>query len=129
MFLEVEVARIVLSEHGDDNLIILKEKSGMRTVSISVGILEALLIRNHLHHKVVPRPLTHDLIYSAATAMGGVFEDVVICDLKEDVYYAFLRIKQNGKMLEIDCRPSDAIAVAVVSLPPLKIMVRADLLE
>jgi hypothetical protein len=76
-----------------------------------------------------PRPLTHDLLVSAVEAMGAEFQDVIISDLKEHTYFAKLRLRHEGEVLEIDARPSDAIAVAVTCDPPLPIYVNESVLE
>ena len=74
-----------------------------------------------------PRPLTHDLIASAIDQLGGDFQDVYISELREHTYYAKLRIRKDGELVEVDCRPSDAIALAVTAKVP--IYVAEDVLE
>ena len=64
-----------------------------------------------------PRPLTHDLIVNVVENLGGEFQDVVISELKDGTYYARLRVRHDGELVEIDARPSDAIAVAVTCNP------------
>jgi bifunctional DNase/RNase len=66
-----------------------------------------------------PRPLTHDLIVSAVELLGAEVRDVVINDLKDQTYFAKLRLAKDGELIEIDCRPSDAVAVAVTAKVPL----------
>jgi hypothetical protein len=76
-----------------------------------------------------PRPLTHDLIVSTVESLGAELDSVVISELREHTYFARLRVKQNGELVEIDSRPSDAIAVAVTCDPPLPIYVAEEVLE
>ena len=76
-----------------------------------------------------PRPLTHDLLVQAVETLGGEFQDVVISELKEHTYFALLRVRHEGELLEIDARPSDAIAVAVTCDPPLPIYVSEEVLN
>jgi hypothetical protein len=76
-----------------------------------------------------PRPLTHDLLVSVADNLGGEFQSVVISELKDHTYYARLRIKHEGELIEVDARPSDAIAVAVTCDPPLPIYVAEEVLN
>ena len=76
-----------------------------------------------------PRPLTHDLIVQSIEAMGGDLQDVVISELKDHTYFAKLRARQEGELVEVDARPSDAIAVAVTCDPPLPIYVAEDVLN
>nr|MCS5616906.1 bifunctional nuclease family protein [Pirellulales bacterium] len=80
------------------------------------------------HHQA-PRPLTHDLLVAAVEMLGGEFQDVVISELKEHTYYAVIRVLKDGEIIEIDARPSDAIAVAVTCEPNLPIYVSEDVLE
>jgi bifunctional DNase/RNase len=79
-------------------------------------------------HKEAPRPLTHDLLVNSVEALGGEFQDVVISELKDHTYYAMLRVRHEGELIEIDARPSDAIAVAVTCDPQLPIYVSEDVL-
>ncbi|MDO7689057.1 MAG: bifunctional nuclease family protein, partial [Pirellulales bacterium] len=76
-----------------------------------------------------PRPLTHDLLVAAVELLGGEFQDVVISELKEHTYYATLRVEKDGGIIEIDARPSDAIAVAITCEPNLPIYVAEEVLE
>ena len=76
-----------------------------------------------------PRPLTHDLIVGVVESLGAEFQDVVISELKEHTYFARLRVRQDGELIEIDARPSDAIAVAVTCNPHLPIFVSEEVLN
>jgi uncharacterized protein len=76
-----------------------------------------------------PRPLTHDLLVNIVEALGAELDSVVISDLRDHTYFAKLRIRQEGEIIEIDSRPSDAIAVAVTCNPPLPIYVSEDVLN
>jgi bifunctional DNase/RNase len=80
------------------------------------------------HHQA-PRPLTHDLLVAAVELLGGTFQDVVISELKEHTYFAVIRVLKDGDVVEIDARPSDAIAVAVTCEPNLPIYVAEEVLE
>jgi bifunctional DNase/RNase len=78
---------------------------------------------------VSSRPLTHDLLVNLVEQLGGELDSIVISDLRERTYYAKLRIKHEGELIEVDARPSDAIAVAVTCTPPLPIYVNEEVLE
>jgi bifunctional DNase/RNase len=80
------------------------------------------------HHQA-PRPLTHDLLVAAVELLGGEFQDVVISEIKEHTYFAVIRVAKDGEVVEIDARPSDAIAVAVTCEPNLPIYVSEEVLE
>jgi bifunctional DNase/RNase len=66
-----------------------------------------------------PRPLTHDLIASVIDQMGGELQDICINELRDHTYYAKLRIRNSGELIQVDCRPSDAIALAVTTRVPI----------
>lgn len=133
MPVQMMLARIVLNEIANRNLIFLKEVDGERQFPIEIGMCEAKSIDQRvkkLHKTLVPpRPLTHDLVVNAITDLGGKLDSVIITELRSDTYFARLRVLQNGELLEIDSRPSDAIAVAVSCSPPLPIYVAEEVLE
>jgi bifunctional DNase/RNase len=124
----MELSRIIISEINSEQVIYLKEIDGDRTFPILIGIFEATSIDRRVKHQEAPRPLTHDLLVNAVEQLGGQFQDVVISELKEHTYFAVLRVRQEGELIEIDARPSDAIAVAVTCDPPLPIYVAEDVL-
>ena len=124
----MELSRIIISEINSEQVIYLKEIDGPRTFPILIGIFEATSIDRRVKHQEAPRPLTHDLLVNAVELLGGQFQDVVISELKDHTYYAVLRVRQEGELVEIDARPSDAIAVAVTCDPQLPIYVSEDVL-
>src|SRR3954465_16045371 len=119
MPVQMELRRIIISEVDDHQVIILKEVDGDRSFPIVIGIFEATSIDRRGKGVPSPRPLTHDLIASVVEQMGGEIQDIVISDLREHTYFAKLRIRQEGELVEIDCRPSDAIALAVTAKVPI----------
>ena len=125
----MELARIIISEINQEQVIYLKEIDGDRTFPILIGIFEATSIDRRVKQFEAPRPLTHDLLVNTVEAMGGDFQDVVISELKDHTYYATLRVRHEGELIEIDARPSDAIAVAVTCDPMLSIYVSEDVLN
>jgi bifunctional DNase/RNase len=125
----MELARIILSEVTNEQVIWLKEIEGTRAFPILISYPEANSISRSVNGKENPRPFTHDLLVSAVEHLGGEFQDVVISELKDHTYYAKLRIRQEGELVELDSRPSDAIAVAVRCDPPLPIYVAEDVLH
>jgi bifunctional DNase/RNase len=129
MPVQMELSRIIISEINDQQVIYLKEVEGNRTFPILIGIFEATSIDRRVKGYPSPRPLTHDLIVSVVENLGAEFQDVVINELKEHTYYAKLRVRHDGELVEIDARPSDAIAVAVTCQPTLPIFVAEEVLE
>ena len=127
MPVEMALKRIIISEIHEQQFIELKEVSGDRKFTIVIGIFEATSIDRRVRKKKSPRPLTHDLIVSAVESMGGQVHDIVISDLREHTYFAKLRVMVRGEVVEIDSRPSDAIAIAVTANVP--IYVAEDVIE
>ena len=117
--IEMELSRIVIRETSDQQSLHLREKAGEREFPIVIGIFEATSINRRVKGEPSPRPLTHDLIIAVVEQLGGEIQDIVISDLKEHTYFAKLRVRRDGELTEVDCRPSDAIAVAVASRVPI----------
>jgi bifunctional DNase/RNase len=115
----MELKRIIISEIHEQQVITLKEVDGDRSFPIVIGIFEATSIDRRVKGITNPRPLTHDLVANAIESMGGELQDVYINDLREHTYFAKLRVRQEGELVEIDCRPSDAIALAVTARVPI----------
>jgi bifunctional DNase/RNase len=119
MSVQMELSKIIISEMQDKQLIWLKEVDGERTFTIVIGSNEALAIDRRLNQKATPRPLTHDLLANIIEAMGGKLESIEINDLQTGTFYAKLHIRQNGTMVEVDSRPSDAIALGIATMVPI----------
>ncbi len=119
MPVQMELKRIIISEVHEQQVIALKEVDGERSFPIVIGIFEATSIDRRVKGITNPRPLTHDLVANTVESMGGEIQDVFINDLREHTYFAKLRVRQEGELVEIDCRPSDAIALAVTAKVPI----------
>jgi bifunctional DNase/RNase len=119
MPIQMELRRIIISELDPHQIVVLKEVEGDRNFPIVIGVFEATSIDRRVKGEQSPRPLTHDLIIAVVEQMGGEIQDIIISDLKEHTYFAKLRIRKDGELTEVDCRPSDAIAVAVASRVPI----------
>lgn len=129
MPVQMQLARIIISEINEQQVIYLREVDGTRQFPILIGIFEATSIDRRVKQFESTRPLTHDLIVGAVEALGAELDSVVISDLRDHTYFASLRIRHNGELVELDARPSDAIAVAVTCNPHLPIYVSEDVLE
>jgi len=116
---QMELKRIIISEVIDHQMIFLKEVEGDRLFPIVIGIFEATSIDRRVKKMNSPRPLTHDLIANVIDSLGAELQDIYINELREHTYFAKLRIRQNGELVEIDSRPSDAIALAVTANVPI----------
>ena len=113
MQVEMQLARIIISENDDQQIIVLKEIDGQRHFPIVIGIAEAAAIDRRLKKRSAPRPPTHELLASVIEQLGGKVERVVINDLRDRTFFALLHIRQGDKVLQVDSRPSDAIALGI----------------
>lgn len=115
----MELRRIIINEIHDQQIIMLHEVDGDRAFPIVIGLFEALSIDRRIKGVQWPRPMTHDLIVNVVDQLGGDLQDVYVNELREHTYYAKLRVRRDGEIIEVDCRPSDAIAVAVTAKVPI----------
>lgn len=115
----VEVANTFLVNMGKEFVILLRSSSDERSLPISIGQLEAQSIAIQLNQVPFPRPLTHDLFKNFATELKVKLVRAEICDLMDETFYAKLIFESNTKKLEIDSRPSDAIALALRFSAPI----------
>ena len=109
----VRVSGLIVDDTSKSPVVILQEVDGERYLPIWIGPYEADAITIQLQEVAVARPLTHDLLKTVITEMGGAIKQVVVSDLRHDTFYASISVERNGKTVEIDSRPSDAIALAV----------------
>lgn len=120
MPVEMELSRILICEMHDLQIIELQEVDGDRKFPILIGLAEAEAIKRRFQGLSVKRPLTHELLGNVIEAFGGMLESVSINDLSEHTFYARLNIRtSDGELLQIDSRPSDAIALGVASSVPI----------
>ena len=117
--LAMEIDSIRVSLMNYQRVVILKEKDAERYLPIWIGSPEADAIAVKLQDVSVPRPLTHDLLGSVITNLGGRVDHVIVSDLLNDTFFAKLVIARDENKVEVDCRPSDAIAIAVRSHVPI----------
>ena len=117
--IEMVIDSIRVSLMNYQRVVILKEKAAERYLPISIGPAEADAIAVKLQGVTVPRPLTHDLLYSIIDALGATLNSIVINDLKSDTFYAKIVFNVDGGQMEVDSRPSDALALAVRAEVPI----------
>ena len=111
--IEVKIDSIRASLMSEHRVVILKDLSSDRFLPIWIGRYEAEAIAIRLQNIEVPRPMTHDLLANAIIEMGGEISHILVSDLRNDTFFAKIDVKINGQSVEIDSRPSDAIALAV----------------
>ena len=117
--IEVVIDSIRISLISQHRIVMLRDVDGDRQLPIWIGPCEAESITLELQDTQMARPLTHDLLKNVIEAMGGKISHILISDLREQVFFAQLHIDMNGKAMNIDCRPSDAIALAVRAKVPV----------
>jgi uncharacterized protein len=106
----------LLSQH---RVVVLKEEDVDRYLAIWIGPYEADAITIKLQGVEVARPLTHDLLHQSVTRLGGKVSHVLVNDLHDDTFFARIVVDQGGERIELDSRPSDAIALAVRTQSPI----------
>jgi bifunctional DNase/RNase len=119
MEIQVELSKIIINESSDQQIIVLKEHHGSRSFPIVIGIVEIFAIDRRLKGILPPRPMTHDLLDSVITNLGAKVERIVINDLRNHTFYAKIVLSLDGRIIEVDSRPSDAIALGAASGAPI----------
>ena len=117
--IEMTIDSIRVSLMNYQRVVILKEKLSDRYLPIWIGPAEADAIAVKLQGVAVPRPLTHDLLNSVIDTLGGVVNSIIVNDLKNDTFFAKVIIDASNKQMEVDSRPSDALALAVRTGVPI----------
>ena len=125
--IEVTIDSIRVSLMSQHRIVVLKETDGDRLLPIWIGPFEADAITLQLQGMEAPRPLTHDLLKSVFDTLGGEVVRILIVGLEKNIYYARIIIDADGDTVEVDSRPSDAIALAVRVNAP--ILVADEIME
>ncbi len=111
--IEMTIDSIRVSLMNYQRVVILKEKDAERYLPIWIGPAEADAIAVKLQGVNVPRPLTHDLLHTVISTLGATINSIIVSDLKNDTFYAKIILNVDGGQMEVDARPSDALALAV----------------
>tara|TARA_B100000686_G_scaffold42773_1_gene44716 strand:+ start:660 stop:1190 length:531 start_codon:yes stop_codon:yes gene_type:complete len=117
--LELEIESIRVRQETQQRAVVLKVKDSDLYLPIFIGQFEVEAIRFKLMGVEVQRPMTHDLLGSIIGDLGGTIHSIVVSELKNDTFFAKIVIDSNGTLIEIDARPSDALALAVRSEAPI----------
>lgn len=115
---ECELAQIMIAEQRFPQVIVLREKGGQRILPITIGLPEALAINRSVAGEEMIRPMTHDLLVAVIASLNGRLDRIVVNEIVYDedgsgTYHGSLMIESDGETREVDCRPSDAVALAV----------------
>jgi bifunctional DNase/RNase len=115
----MELSKIIISEMQDQQIIVLKEVDGQRHFPIVIGSHEAYAIQRRVNGETPQRPQTHELLAAVIEQMGGEIVKIEINNLREHTFFAAIHIRQNGQVVEVDSRPSDAIALGITTSVPI----------
>jgi len=111
--IEMEIKGLMVDPITNMPIVVLREVAGERVLPIWVGVFEANAIALQVENVQTPRPMTHDLLSNVIAELGAQVERIVVCDLRENTFYALLHVAATGGPVTIDARPSDAIALAL----------------
>jgi hypothetical protein len=115
----MELHRIIISEMQEQQIIVLKEVDGDRNFPIVIDSAQAYAIDRRLKGNPAPRPMTHDLLASIIEHLGGAVDHIEINNLENHTFFAQIIIRQNGQLIGVDSRPSDAIALGISTMVPI----------
>jgi len=119
MQIEMTIKGLMVDPITNMPIIILRDEEGQRVLPIWVGIFEANAIALQIENIATPRPMTHDLLRNVIQDLNASVQKVVVCDLKENTFYALIYVNAGGETVAIDSRPSDAIALALRTRAPI----------
>ncbi|HZU09824.1 MAG TPA: bifunctional nuclease family protein [Pseudacidobacterium sp.] len=113
MEIEMKIRGLMVDPSTNAPIVILKDVQGDTVLPIWVGLYEANAIALEVEKATTPRPMTHDLLKNVVQGLNASLQRVVVTELKDDTFYAVLWLEQDGETITIDCRPSDALALAL----------------
>ncbi len=113
MEIEMKIRGLMVDPVTNTPIIILRDASGNSILPIWVGVYEANAIALEIEKVTTPRPMTHDLIKNLLTGVEATVHKVVVSELKDETFYAVIWLEQNGELISVDSRPSDALALAL----------------
>lgn len=116
---EMKVQGLFFDSETNQSIVVLKEEGTGRTLPIWVGLFEANAITMGIEHTWTPRPMTHDLMKNIIEKLNGVVRKIIVNDLRANTFYAIITVEVGGRIVEIDSRPSDAIALALRVKAPI----------
>lgn len=116
---ETKIKTLLIDPASQSPVVVLETVTDKRLLPIWINVVEARAIATELEHVTLPRPLTHDLIRNILRELGAALHHVVITDLRNDTFFAQLSLRSKGQELQIDSRPSDAIAIALRMKAPI----------
>ncbi len=118
-FILMTVGGLTLDPVTKTPIVILRDSENKLNLPIWIGLLEATAMATELEGIKMARPMTHDLLRSVLTELGGVVEAIEVTDLRDNTYFALIHVRIDGRQLTIDSRPSDAISLALRTKSPI----------
>jgi hypothetical protein len=119
MLIEMHIKGLMIDPVTNMPIVLLRDMDDQRVLPIWVGPVEANAIALQIENVSTPRPMTHDLLTNVLTDLGATLERIVISDLRESTFFAYLELARDGERLLVDARPSDAIALALRTRSPV----------
>jgi bifunctional DNase/RNase len=119
MEIQMNVKGLMIDPITNMPIIILRDVDGSRVLPIWVGVFEANAIALQIENVQTPRPMTHDLLKNVLEDLEARVERVVVCELRENTFYAAIHLRMQGQAIVVDARPSDAIALALRTRSPI----------
>lgn len=119
MLIEMNITALAVDPMADSPVVILKDEEEKNTLPIWIGPLEAAAIATMLEGIELSRPMTHDLMKNMLGMLDVTVDKIVITDLVDNTYYARIYLKVDGKVIDIDARPSDSMALALRAKVPI----------
>lgn len=127
MLVEMAIKGLMIDPVTNMPIVLLRDTDNQKVLPIWVGPVEANAIALQIENVATPRPMTHDLLRNVLQELGGTLRRILITDLKDSTFYAYLEVDRGGEVLLVDARPSDALALAIRVRAP--IFVDARVLE
>lgn len=119
MEIEMTIRGLMIDPITNMPIIVLRDSEGQRVLPIWVGVFEANAIALQIENVQTPRPMTHDLLKSVVDGLAATVDRIVVCDLRDNTFYATIYLRAAGVLVPVDARPSDAIALALRSSAPI----------
>lgn len=116
---EMKIRGLVMDPTNNSPIVILKDVQGDTVLPIWVGLYEANAIALEIEKAASSRPMTHDLLRNLIQGLNAVVQKIVVTELRNDTFYAVIWMEQEGEIISVDARPSDALALALRSDCPI----------
>ena len=127
MLIEMAIKGLMMDPITNVPIVLLRDLDNQRLLPIWVGPVEANAIAMQIENVAPPRPMTHDLLRNVLQELGATLSRVIISDLRDSTFYAYLELRRNGDVLLVDARPSDALALSIRTKAP--VFVEAEVLD